>query len=72
LVTDYFNEGKKIFDSNDNIVFIGTFISRSNKEEEYKADCKLWVQNKDNSRIICKYANTIQLSDIYLNYTMVT
>ena len=71
LVTDYNDKGKKIFDKDDIINFNGIFISKE-KGDEYKASCKLWVPNSDNSRIICKCNDYISSSDIYLNYTVVT
>ena len=49
LVTNYTNKEKKIFDSKDNITFVGTFISEYSNNY-YKANCRLWIPNEDNKR----------------------
>ena len=66
LVTDYKNE-KKIFNSNDNITFVGEFVNER-YHYRYSLNCRLWVPNNDNLRIICKNkdARTFQHSDLYL------
>ena len=70
LVTDYNNKEKKIFDSNVNITFPAIFIYKR-YDEEYFADCRLWVPKEDNLRIICKSDNYFDYSDIYLNDTVI-
>ena len=85
LVTDYNNKEKKIFNRDDDITFIGYFVSKE-KHDLYRFNCSLWVPNDDNVRIICKhyvddedFVDPIERSDLYLqkaevhyrNYTIV-
>ena len=52
LVTDFNNQEKKIFNTNDNITFVGTLIDHY-YEDSYEVNCKFWISNEDNLRIIC-------------------
>ena len=56
LKTDY-NNKQKILDSNDNITFEGSFIVMF---QAYKTNCRIWIPNDDNLRIICKFDESLQ------------
>ena len=77
LVTDYNDNGNKLFKDNDNITFIGTFQGIN---AEYELNCKLWTPNDDYVRIICNMENELtnltqmlilnSTSFTYNNYTI--
>ena len=66
LVTDYNNKEKKIFKTNDNITFVGKLIDYS-YEDPYEVNCKFWILNDDNLRIICKSNRHLTYSPYYMH-----
>ena len=61
MITDYNDKEKRIFDKNDNINFIGILNCT---EREYSINCRLWVPQEDNLRIICKFNQNLHTSSI--------
>ena len=60
LVTDFVTKEQKIFNTSDNINFIGTLIDEDNNQTQYKVNCKLFIPTDEYIRIICNF-------DGYLN-----
>ena len=70
LVTDYNNKEKNYNISHIN--FASTLIDE-NYIDEYNVNCRFWVLNEDNLRIICTFNNSYEFtsSELYLKRTVI-